>query len=146
MVIRNYRPRDFPQLMDLWKETGIYTVERGDTEKIILRTIDRGGRLLVMEDPSGKVRGSSWMTWDGRRVFLHHFAIGPEIQGQGFGRRLALASLDFAATLKAPMKLEVHRENTPAVNLYRSLGFQIFEDYDTYMILDPGSGGRPHAP
>ena len=37
------------------------------------------------------------------------------------------------------MKLEVHQENQPAINLYKSLGFFVFEDYDVFMILDPGT-------
>ncbi len=139
MNIREYRPSDFPQVVQLWKETGIYTKERGDTEEIILQCTSSGGKFLVMEDPdTGLITGTSWMTWDGRRVFLHHFAIGPAYQGKGHGRRLALQSLAFAREKDCPMKLEVHRDNTPAVQLYRSLGFEVFEDYDVYMNLDPG--------
>ena len=141
MTIRDYRPNDFPQVERLWKETGIYTVERSDTDGIILRCNRNGGKFLVMEDPhSGLLTGTSWMTWDGRRLFLHHFTIAPALQGRGHGRRLALKSLDFAKEKGCPMKLEVHQENRPAVNLYRSLGFEVFEDYDIYMILDPGAG------
>ena len=36
MLIRDYNPGDFPQVEALWKETCIYTEERGDTAKIIL--------------------------------------------------------------------------------------------------------------
>jgi ribosomal protein S18 acetylase RimI-like enzyme len=139
MVIRDYRPDDYQQVEKLWKETGIYTVERGDTAGIIQRCNHFGGKFLVMEDPAtGSVAGTSWMTWDGRRVFLHHFAIRPSLQGQGHGRSLAIRSLEFARQRGCPVKLEVHRKNTPAVNLYRSLGFEVFEDYDVYMKLDPG--------
>ena len=139
MVIRSYRRDDFPQVEKLWKATGIYTVERGDTGEIILLCNRSGGKFLVMEDPAtGQITGTSWMTWDGRRVFLHHFAILPSFRGQGLGRTLALKSLEFAKQVDCPMKLEVHRDNTPAVDLYRSLGFEVFEDYDVYMILDPG--------
>ena len=53
---------------------------------------------------------------------------------------LAERSLEFAKEMNCPMKLEVHRENTPAVSLYKNLGFEVFEDYDIYMILDPGTG------
>jgi ribosomal protein S18 acetylase RimI-like enzyme len=138
MLIRDYQEQDFEQLLALWKDTGIYTVERGDTREIILRCIAQGGKLLVLVDPRcGKIRGSSWMTWDGRRVFLHHFAVGPELQGRGYGRKLAEASLEFARQKGSPIKLEVHRGNTPAVKLYQSLGFEVFNDYDTYMLLDP---------
>lgn len=138
MVIREYHRDDFPQVERLWKETGIYTVERGDTSEIIIRCNRSGGKFLVMADPStGQITGTSWMTWDGRRVFLHHFAIHPSFQRQGYGRTLALESLEFAKQVDCPMKLEVHSDNIAAVNLYRSLGFEVFEDYDVYMIIDP---------
>ena len=39
--------------------------------------------------------------------------------------------------INSPMKLEVHKHNTPAVKLYKSLGFEVFEDYEIYIILDP---------
>ena len=139
MIIRDYRQSDFTQVEALWKETGIYTLERGDTNEIILRCNARGGKFLIMEDSvNERVTGTSWMTFDGRRIFLHHFAISPMMQGKGLGRDLALASLEFARELGYPLKLEVHRENLPAVNLYKSLGFIVFEDYDVFMILDPG--------
>jgi ribosomal protein S18 acetylase RimI-like enzyme len=138
MIIRDYRPADFPQVEALWKETGIYTMERGDTNEIIQQCNSRGGKFLVMEDSATeRVAGTSWMTFDGRRILLHHFAINPLMQGKGLGRSLALASLKFACELGYPLKLEVHRENKPAINLYMSLGFNVFEDYDVYMILDP---------
>jgi ribosomal protein S18 acetylase RimI-like enzyme len=138
MLIRDYSPKDYPQVEALWKETKIYTLERGDTPNIILRCNGAGGRFLVMEDPSdGSVAGTSWMTYDGRRVFLHHFAIRPSLQGHGFGRSLALESLAFARERNCPMKMEVHRDNEAAVKLYKSLGFEVFEDYDLFMIIDP---------
>jgi ribosomal protein S18 acetylase RimI-like enzyme len=32
------------------------------------------------------------------------------------------------------MKLEVNRLNLPAVQLYRQLGFKVFENYEVYII------------
>lgn len=140
MLIRDYRPEDFPLVEDLWKETGIYTTERGDTAEIINRCNQSGGKFIIVEEkPSGLVAGTSWITWDGRRLFLHHFAIRPDLQGKGLGRALALKSLEFAREKNAPMKLEVHQSNHTAIHLYRSLGFEVFEHYDIYMILDPGT-------
>ena len=140
MEIRDYIPTDFPRVEELWKVTGIYTMERGDTARIIDTCNRQGGKLLVMMDPgNGDLVGTSWMTHDGRRIHLHHFAIQPSLQGKGFGRKLALASLAFARDQGCPLKLEVHGENMPAINLYKSLGFEVFENYNVYMILDPGS-------
>ena len=140
MLIRDYRPEDFPLVEALWKETGIYTTERGDTAEIINRCNQSGGKFIIIEEkPTGLVAGTSWITWDGRRLFLHHFAIRPDLQGKGLGRALALKSLEFAHEKNAPMKLEVHKSNHTAIHLYMSLGFEVFEDYDIYMILDPGT-------
>lgn len=140
MIIRDYHPSDISQVEALWKETSIYTEERGDTDTIIQRCNSNGGRFLVIEDPAtNSIAGTSWMTFDGRRVLLHHFAIKPSSQGKGLGRLLALESLKFARELDCPMKLEVHRDNQPAINLYKSLGFLAFDDYDLFMILDPGA-------
>ncbi len=147
MIIRDYRPSDFSQVETLWKETGIYTVERGDTDEIIHRCNYHGGKFLVMEeDSTGLIAGTSWMTYDGRRIHLHHFAIRPSLQAKGLGRILALESLKFSHELDCPVKLEVHQENLPAINLYKSLGFNIFEDYDVFMILDPGKPLESGAP
>ncbi len=136
MFIRDYLDQDYEQVLALWKDTGIYTVESGDRREVISRCKVQGGKFLVLEDPRcGKIKGSSWMTWDGRRVFLHHFAIGPEIQQQGWGRKLAELSLEFARKKDCPMTLEVHRDNKAAVNLYLGMGFEVFPDYEVYMIL-----------
>ncbi len=140
MIIRDYRQSDFPQVEVLWKETCIYTEERGETDTIIQRCNSHGGKFLVMEDPATSlIVGTSWLTFDGRRVLLHHFAIKPSSQGKGLGQSLALESLKFARELDCPMKLEVHQDNQPAISLYKSLGFLAFEDYNIFMILDPGA-------
>lgn len=140
MLIRDYRPEDFPLVEALWKETGIYTAERGDTAEMIIRCNQAGGKFLVLEaHGSGAVDGTSWITWDHRRLYMHHFAIKPTLQGKGLGRALALKSLEFAHQKNAPMKLEVHQSNRPAIQLYKSLGFKVFEDYHIFMILDPGT-------
>lgn len=135
MFIRDYQSSDFPQVEALWKETGVYSPERGDSSEIIERCNAQGGKLLVMEDPeSGDIIGTSWLTWDGRRLLLHHFAVLPSYQNQGHGRRLALESLAFAREKGSPVKLEVSPENLPAINLYRGLGFELLGDYDVYML------------
>ena len=140
MFFRDYRPFDFPQVEALWKETGIYAVERGDTNETIIHCNAQGGKFLVMEESATRrVIGTSWLTFDGRRVHLHHFAISPSLQGKGLGRALALESLKYAHQKECPLKLEVHHANHQAINLYKSLGFVVFEDYDVFMILDPGA-------
>lgn len=138
MLIRDYQTKDYPEIEKLWKLTGIYTFERGDGAEIIERCNKAGGKFLVIEDgKTGMITGTSWLSCDGRRVFLHHFSIHPDFQGKGYGRSLALKSIDFARSINLPLKLEVHRENTNAVNLYKSLGFESFDGYEVWMLRNP---------
>lgn len=135
MIIRDYRPGDFSQIESLWKETGVYRPERGDSPDTILRCNALGGKFLILEDEENKkIIGTSWLSWDGRRVLMHHLAVLPSLQGLGYGRRLTIDSLEFARQKGAPMKLEVHHDNKPAIKIYQDLGFKILEGYEVYMV------------
>jgi len=130
--IRDYQPEDFASLIELWQETNLAQPERGDQQ-----CNDKGGRLLLMEETEKEtIIGSSWMTWDGRRIYLHHFGILPSYQGLGLGTELAEKSLEWIREKGQQVKLEVHKENHAAKRLYEKLGFFAFRDYDIYMIRD----------
>ncbi len=137
MIFRDYRPEDFEKLSALWVDLGMGHPSRGDTPEIIKQTIQLGGKLILLENSeTNEILGSSWMTFDGRRVFLHHFGIAKELQGQGWGKKLAAESLAFIKKQGYQVKLEVHKENKAAKALYEKLGFFAFTDYDIYMIRD----------
>jgi len=138
MVFRNYRTGDFEQLTRLWEELDMGGKERGDTHDVILRTLSHGGKLILLEDENtGFLIGSSWLTFDGRRIYLHHFGISKAYQGKGWGTMLALESLKYIREKNCQVKLEVHKDNLPAKHLYEKLGFGAFTDYDIYMIRHP---------
>lgn len=135
--IRDYRAGDYGALLRMWEETDLTKPERGDTAEVIERCNARGGKLLVMEETrSGRIIGSSWMTWDGRRVYLHHFGILPGFQGMGLGTALAEKSLEWLRRKDQQVKLEVHKHNHVAKHLYEKLGFFAFTDYDIYMLRE----------
>ena len=135
MIIRDYRPGDFPQIEALWKETGVYRSERGDSPEVILQCNSQGGKFLVLEDEiNKKIIGTSWLTWDGRRLMMQYFTVLPSQQGLGYGRKLAIESMTYARNKGASIKLEVHHDNIPAIELYRSLGFKILEGYEVYLV------------
>jgi ribosomal protein S18 acetylase RimI-like enzyme len=136
-LIRDYKNGDFISLQNLWKLTDMGQIERGDNEEVIERCNAMGGKLLVMEIQDTKeIIGSSWMTWDGRRISLHHFGILPAYQNRGFGTMLAEKSMKWIREKGQQVKLEVHKQNLPAKRLYEKFGFISFEDYDIYMKRD----------
>ena len=80
--------------------------------------------------------GTSWITNDGRRLYLHHFGIKPEFQGQNLSKQLLKVSLNFAKKSRLQIKLEVHKKNKIALNLYKNSGFNYLGDYEVFIIRD----------
>ncbi len=138
MTIRKYLKDDFNGIMNLWMATGLSRPERGDDEATVERSLGMGGLMLVMCDdsPVQRIVGTSWLTFDGRRLHLHHFGIDPEYQRRGLAKELLKETLRFVKEKGYQVKLEVHRSNVAAVALYRNAGFEYLGDYDVYIIRD----------
>lgn len=134
LIISDYQPSDYPAITDLWLKTGLGGPQRGDNQQIIEKSIKMGGKLLVAKDVEGRLLATSWMTFDGRRIHLHHFGVLPQLQRQGIGKKLAQESIRFAREKGFQMKLEVHKTNTAAIELYTRLGFSYLGDYLVYII------------
>jgi ribosomal protein S18 acetylase RimI-like enzyme len=136
-IIRDYKPGDFNAVSRLWNDTGMGSPARGDDNNAIERTLNLGGKLLIMEDTeTGELTGTSWMSTDGRRIYLHHFGIRPDYQGKGLSKPLLEKSLDFARSTGLQIKLEVHKDNIKAAGLYEKYGFKYLGDYNVYIIRD----------
>lgn len=132
--IDNYKSSDYTQLVQLWELTGLGNAARGDDNKIIEQSIKIGGKLLIMKKTgSSQMIGCSWMTTDGRRLYIHHFGIHPDFQGKGLSKPLMEASMDFAKKLGQQVKLEVHADNTRAIDLYKQYNFKYLGDYHVYI-------------
>jgi ribosomal protein S18 acetylase RimI-like enzyme len=137
LIIRDYREDDFDELVKFWYLTDMGNPERGDSRETIKRTVEMGGKLLVMEIKSSKqICGTSWMTFDGRRILLHHFGISPECQGNGLSKILLRESLQFVKSNGSQVKLEVHSSNFKAISLYKKFGFAHLGEYNVYIIRD----------
>ena len=136
ILIREFIPSDYPGLLLVWKECGMGGAERGDNAATINDTLRLGGRLWVMA-LDGEIIGSSWVTTDGRRLYLHHFGIRPAWQGKRLAHQLLKPALELASSRKMQIKLEVHSTNTAAIQLYKKHGFAYLGDYEVYIIRNP---------
>ena len=132
--IRDFVPGDYDQLVEVWESAGLGGAHRGDNLDRILHSVDIGGKMLVACMPEGRVVGTSWMTYDGRRLHLHHVGVLPAYQRKGIGQLLSEESLRFAREKSTQIKLEVHRTNKKAIALYRKLGFDYLGDYNVYIV------------
>ena len=134
-LVRDFVAGDYEAIVSLWESIGLGGRHRGDNEDVILRTLNSGGRMLVLENMlDHRIIGTSWMTVDGRRTYLHHFGIATDWQGRKLGQFLMDATMKVAREIGYQVKLEVHRTNQAAVNLYKKYGFEFLGDYDVYII------------
>jgi ribosomal protein S18 acetylase RimI-like enzyme len=139
-IIRQYTDSDYPEVNRLWENLGLGGIHRGDDQVIIRRTIEMGGQLLLLiEHVTETIVGTSWLTVDGRRAYLHHFGIHADYQGKGLANTLLDASLQLAKTFRMQIKLEVHKDNVKALGLYSNAGFTYLGDYHVYIIRDISS-------
>lgn len=118
LLFRNFKPPDFPSIHKLLEINNMEGPERSNTAGTILNCNKQGGKFIILEIPEEKkIIGTSWLTWNGRRKFLHHFCIHPDYQGNGLGELLGWESLEFIRKKGAQVKLEVHKKNIPAKRL-----------------------------
>ena len=135
--VRDYRKGDFEAINELWQDIGLGGRQRGDDEKVVEATLAAGGRFLILtEEPAGRIVGTSWITHDSRRSYLHHFGIAKFHQGRGLSKMLMDASFRVFEQLGFQVKLEVHHDNSIAIDLYGKSGFEYLGDYDVYIIRD----------
>jgi ribosomal protein S18 acetylase RimI-like enzyme len=128
--IIDYSPEYYQDLNRFWNELGLGGSHRGDNEIIISETIKFGGHLILMINEVSKIIGTSWLTNDKRRTYLHHFGISKEYQKQGLASKLLEYSMVLAANDGLQIKLEVHKENESAIKLYSKYGFNYLGDYE----------------
>ncbi len=139
-VLRDYKNSDYKKLNELWQETGLGGRQRGDDDIIIALSLKIGGKLIVIENTeTHEIIGSSWMTFDGRRIHLHHIGVKTKYQNRGFGKLLTIESLKYAKERGYQIKLEVHQSNKKAISIYQKLGFKFLGDYDVYIVRDLNS-------
>jgi ribosomal protein S18 acetylase RimI-like enzyme len=140
VILRDYTSTDYQDVISLWEICGLSNKARGDSQYTIDETLKLDGRLLLLE-AAGQIVGTSWITNDGRRLYLHHFGIHPAYRGRGLAHRLSIASLAIAQARNMQIKLEVHRTNDVAIHLYKKHGFAYLGDYDVYIVREPRSEG-----
>ena len=93
--------------------------------------IDKGGQIFFAIN-DGKAIGTAAMVLVEERVFeLSKMAVDPKYRGLGIGRRIIDECIKFAKNHKAQeIFLITNDKLLPALELYRSSGFELDENYD----------------
>lgn len=124
MHMRPITLSDLPALLLLWQMAGL-KISPTDTITGLRRHIGVTGHLaLALCTPDGSIVGSVLGSDDGRRGWINHLAVHPDVQGHGLGRTLINT---ISARLKAQgcekINLLINGPNKKVVPFYQTHGF-----------------------
>jgi len=129
LTVRTYVPGDadaFRRLNEEWIERH-FRLEEKDRETLRnpQKIIDGGGQILMAYVDDEPVGCCALLRMDEDSFEVAKMAVTLRQQGRGFGRAVLAATIEEARKLGAKrLYLETNSSLTPAITLYRSLGFR----------------------
>ncbi|RAK57019.1 GNAT family N-acetyltransferase [Phenylobacterium deserti] len=128
--IFDFRPEygpAFKALNEAWI-TRYFALETKDVETLADpqgKIVDRGGRIFMALESGEAVGCVAMIAMDDGGYEVAKMAVDESVQGRGVGRALLQKCIDQARALAAPrLYIETNSKLTPAVSLYRSMGFK----------------------
>ena len=123
MEIRDFRAGDGDALRALWVSCGI-KIRPGDDDTALDVFASRNpGLFLVAEDERG-VAASTLAGWDGRRGWLYHVAVRPDLRRHGLARRMVNVIEERLQAIGCPkINLIVWDDNAAAMRFWSAVGY-----------------------
>ncbi|EKN67598.1 GNAT family acetyltransferase [Neobacillus bataviensis LMG 21833] len=91
-------------------------------------------KLIIEVD--GKTAGKMRVSESNGEAWIYGFAVFPELQGKGIGRKALSKVVKMEHQKGLPIFLEVEAKNAHALKLYESCGFRSYHSQDYYLYLD----------
>ena len=123
MEIREYNEADEAALIALWERCELF-VPWNDPVKDIARKLKVDRDLFLVGLAGGRIIASVMGGYDGHRGWLYYVAVAPELQKQGYGRRIIEAVETRLIAKGCPkINLQVRTNNRRVIAFYQSLGY-----------------------
>jgi ribosomal protein S18 acetylase RimI-like enzyme len=95
--LRLMTPEDYPSLFALWNSVpgfnkGLRSLD--DSEEGIQKFLKRNPSTCFVAEIAGEIIGGILAGHDGRRGYIYHAIVLPELQGKGIGKQLADAACE----------------------------------------------------
>ncbi|MCW3767266.1 MULTISPECIES: GNAT family acetyltransferase [Micrococcaceae] len=124
VTLGSFNSKDTDSVVDLWTICGLVR-PWNDPRKDIERKLQVQPELFLVAHDGLRVVGTAMAGYDGHRGWIHYFAIHPEQQGRGLGRRLVQDIEQRLGALGCPkIHLNVRSKNEAAADFWRAVGFE----------------------
>jgi len=129
MKIRKMKPSDFEQIVQLWKEINVSPEAIADDKKNFPLMLKLNPSTCFIAIENKKIVGSIFGLFNGRRAFIYHLGVHPDMQKKKLGSELLLSTekaLKKAGTNR--ILLWVDFDNLKITNFYNKHGYTVCSD------------------
>jgi len=141
MEIRALTAADIPGLLELWSAVPGLGLGPDDAEPRLALFLARNPSTCLGLFLAGRLAGGVLGGFDGRRGYLYHLAVHPDLQGRGFGRALLeRVTAEFLAMGVRNIRLFVFGTNQRAREFYQRMGWHERDDLAVMAYNHPGDG------
>ena len=124
MKIRCFTAKDEEQVLSLWRECSLITLQN-DPLKDIERKLRRDGENFLVGELSGLIVATCMVGYDGHRGWINYLAVSPAFRRQGLGTEMVSQAEVLLRELGCPkINLQVRAANSAVIRFYRSIGFE----------------------
>ncbi len=135
MIIQEYTPRDYDEVVKLWISCGLIKIDSQATKQQLSAFLERG-IFLISKDDAGRILGTVMGGFDGWRGWIYNLAVAEEERRKGIATRLLneIASRlhNVGATIT---RAYIENQNEASLSLFKKLGY---ERMDGFLIVTQG--------
>ena len=123
MNIREFTVNDTEAVIAIWRECEL-VVGWNDPHKDIERKLKVNPELFLVAELDKRIVGSVMGGYEGHRGWINYLAVSPDVQKNGYARRLMLAIEQRLLAIGCPkINLQVRSTNQSVIDFYRHIEF-----------------------
>ena len=123
-AIRQFAPNDTNRVIFIWEQCDL--VRKWNNPNFdIQRKLNFQKELFFVGLLNDEIIATAMFGYDGHRGWLNYFAVLPNFQKRGFGKKLMTFG-EMALTEKGcpKLNLQIRNDNTKAINFYQKVGYK----------------------
>ena len=123
-AIRQFAPNDTNRVIFIWEQCDL--VRNWNNPNFdIQRKLNFQKELFFVGLLNDEIIATAMFGYDGHRGWLNYFAVLPNFQKRGFGKKLMTFG-EMALTEKGcpKLNLQIRNDNTKAINFYQKVGYK----------------------
>ena len=123
-AIRQFVPNDTNRVIFIWEQCDL--VRNWNNPNFdIRRKLNFQKELFFVGLLNDEIIATAMFGYDGHRGWLNYFAVLPNFQKRGFGKKLmTFGEMAFVEKGCPKLNIQIRNDNTKAINFYKKVGYK----------------------